>query len=195
MTSYKYINTDDDFQSCVTSIEIENIKREPDDSDIILHVTGILNNYLTTSKGHSCKLPNWGNHFIFCSKNTEYVMNISSSGKLTKYKTYVDGYTVNIIKEPLIRGIGNIIISVNENICSREMPTYNGFFKGYTMKTNPVFNNSFASGNNILFNNVIQLWKTGANKYSLDYKYENQQFYITDNIAFALATALIHDNR
>ena len=88
----------------------------------------------------------------------------------------------------------SVILNINENITTRKMPSYKGFFKGYTMKTNPQFTESRASTKNILFNNVLQLWKTASRKYSLDYKYNNQEFHITDNIAFAIATTMFHDN-
>jgi len=194
MSSYKFIDTDDDFNSCVISMEFEDTKREPNDSDMILYQTGIVNNTLRTSKGHSCTIPNWCNSYKFDSKNTSYIMNITTTGKLTKYNSVVDGCIIQIIREPPIKGLFNVILNINENITSRKMPSYKGFFKGYTMKTNPQFTESRASTKNILFNNVLQLWKTASRKYSLDYKYNNQEFHITDNIAFAIATTMFHDN-
>jgi len=194
MSSYTFIDTDDDFQSCVTSMEFEETKREPDDSDMIVYTNGIINDTLRSSKGHICIIPNWGSSYKFSSKYIDYVMHISSIGKLTKYKSIVDGCAIQIIREPPMNNVFNVILSINENITSRKMPSYKGFFKGYTMKTNPQFTESMKSTRNILFNNVLQLWKTGNSKYSLDYKYDNQEFHITEDIAFAVATTMFHDN-
>lgn len=194
MSDYKFIDTDDDFDSCVVTIEFEDTKREPNDSDMILYKSGILNDTLNTSKGHRCKIPNWCETYKYYSKNMNYIMNISSTGKLTKYKTVVDGCVIHIVREPPINGIFNVIISINEYITSRKIPSYKGLLKGYRMKTNPQFTKSKPSTKNILFDNVFQLWKTGYNKYSLDYKYDNQEIHITDDIAFAIATTMFHDN-
>jgi hypothetical protein len=175
-------------------MEIEDTKREPNDSDMILYKSGILNETLNTSKGHRCTIPNWCETYKFYSKHINYIMNISTTGKLTKYKTVVDGCLIQIVREPPINSVFNVIISINENITSRKMPSYKGFLKGYRMKTNPQFIKSQPSTKNILFNNVFQLWKTGYHKYSLDYNYENQEIHITDDIAFAIATTMFHDN-
>lgn len=194
MSGYNFIDTDDDFHSCVVSMDFEDTKREPDDSDMILYKSGILNDVLNTSKGHTCKMPNWCNNYKFYSRYMNYVMNISKTGRTTKYNTVVDGYVIQIVREPPINNIFNVILSINEKVTSRKMPSYKGFFKGYIMKTNPQFTETRASTKNILFPNVLQLWKTGSRKYSLDYKYENQEIHITDNIAFAIATTMFHDN-
>jgi len=121
-------------------------------------------------------------------------MRISYSGNLIKYKTVVDGSQIQIVKELNPNNVFNVVISINEKMASRKLPSYQGFFKGYTMKNNPRFTKSYASSKNILIENVIQLWKTGKRKYSLDYHYTNQEIYITDNIAFAIATTMFHDN-
>ena len=120
-------------------------------------------------------------------------MKITFSNKLIKYETVVDGNIIKIVKE-LNDNVFNVVLSVNENISTRKMPSYKGFFKGFIMKTNPSFTKSYASSKNILFENVFQMWKTGSNKYSLDYHYSNQQFHISDTIAFAIATTMFHSN-
>ena len=43
MSRYNFIDTDDDFHSCVISMDFEDTKREPDDSDMILYKSGVLN--------------------------------------------------------------------------------------------------------------------------------------------------------
>lgn len=194
MSGYNFIDTDDDFHSCVISMDVEDTKREPDDSDMILYKSGILQDTLNTSNGHKCTIPNWCNNYKFYSRYMNYDMNISTTGQTRRYKTVVDGCVIQIVREPPINNIFNVIISINEKVTSRKMPSYKGFFKGYIMKTNPQFTETRASTKNILFPNVLQLWKTGSRKYSLDYKYENQAIHITDNIAFAIATTMFHDN-
>jgi hypothetical protein len=193
MSDYNFIDTDDDFKSCVISIEFDEIKKEPNDSDMILKKNGIVNTYLTTNKGHHCIIPIWENKYTFHSKYMNYVMKITFSNKLIKYETVVDGNIIKIVKE-LNDNVFNVVLSVNENISTRKMPSYKGFFKGFIMKTNPSFTKSYASSKNILFENVFQMWKTGSNKYSLDYHYSNQQFHISDTIAFAIATTMFHSN-
>ena len=37
MGDYNYISSDDDFHSCVISVNIEETKREPNDSDMIIY--------------------------------------------------------------------------------------------------------------------------------------------------------------
>lgn len=194
MSDYNFIDTDEDFKSCVISIDFDEPKREPDDSDMILKKHGIINTQLTTDKGHHCIIPNWKNKYTFHSKFMNYVMKITYTGKLIKYISVVDGITINIVKERNENNVFNVVLSVNENVVTRKMPRYKGFFKGFIMKTNPSFTKSYASSKNILFEDVFQMWKTGSNKYSLDYKYNNQLFHISDNIAFAIATVMFHDN-
>lgn len=194
MGDYNYISSDDDFHSCVISIDYEETKREPDDSDMIIYKKGVLNNILTTSKGHSCTIPNWGTRYTFHSRHMNYIMNISTTGSLIKYNTVVNGRIIQIVREPPINNVFNVILSIDENIASRKMPSYKGFFKGYVMKTKPVFTKTYASAKNILFDDVLQLWKTGSRKYSLDYRYDNQKIHITEDIAFAIATTMFHDN-
>jgi len=121
-------------------------------------------------------------------------MNVATTGSLIKYNTVVNGRIIQIVREPPINNVFNVILSVDEKITSRKMPSYKGFFKGYVMKTNPLYIKSHASAKNILFDNVLQLWKTGSRKYSLDYKYDNQHIHITDDIAFAIATTMFHEN-
>lgn len=193
MSGYTFIDTDDDFSACVISIDFDEPKRDPGDSDMILKQKGIINTQLTTNKGHHCIIPNWKNKYAFHSKYMNYVMKITYTGNLIKYETVIDGNIVKIVKE-LRKNVFNVVVSVNENISARMMPTYKGFFKGFIMKTNPSFTKSYASSKNILFEDVFQMWKTSSNKYSLDYHYSHQRFHISDNIAFAIATTMFHDN-
>ena len=193
MSDYTFIDTDDDFNACIISIDFDEPKRDPNDSDMILKQKGVINTQLTTNKGHHCIIPNWKNKYTFHSKYMNYLMKITYSGKLIKYETVIDGNIVKIVKE-LINNVFNVIVSVNENITTRKMPSYKGFFKGFIMKTNPSFIKSYASSKNILFDDVFQMWKTGSSKYSLDYNYSHQHFFISDNIAFAIATTMFHDN-
>lgn len=193
MSNYKYIDTDDDFQSCVISFDCEVTKRDPNDSDMILYNTGLISNKLTTNKGHYCNIPYWNTSYTIHNNRTQYKINIKYSGNIIKYETNIDGDDVNIIKE-LNDDVFNVVLSVNNNISMRKKPSYKGIFKGYIMKTNPNFTKSYPSSKNILFDNVFQMWKTGHNKYSLDYHYEHQNFHISDDIAFAIASAMFHDN-
>lgn len=194
MSDYNFIDTDEDFKSCVISIDVDETKREPNDSDMILKKHGIINTQITTNKGHRCIIPNWKNTYTFHSKYMKYIMNITYTGKIIKYETVVDDIAINIVKERNENNVFNVILSINENIVVRKMPYYKGFIKGFIMKTKPSFTKSYASSKNILFEDVFQMWKTGSGKYSLDYHYSNQLFHISDNIAFAIATTMFHDN-
>ena len=139
MSGYNFIDTDDDFKSCVISIDFDKPKQDPNDSDMILKKHGFLNTQLTTDKGHHCIIPNWENKYTFHSKFMNYVMKITYTGKVIKYVTVVDGLTINIVKERNENNVFNVVLSVDENIVMRKMPNYKGFLKGFIIKTNTSF--------------------------------------------------------